>query len=395
MRPLAAFLFPTLLVSVVGAQSSIILPKPARSVKADINNSTTVVPFYGHTNTAGTYGRFQYFYDVNTIPATAAVFKAIAWRETALQRRRAMPATSGNYKISMDVVPAKHNQVSTTFSNNYSTNPARKTVVFDGKISFPAVTIGTGTWPMKWQPTLPFNKSTFAYVKTFGQSLMVETEASTTVPNTGFPYAIEAYRNHDGRRGTNEANTLCMNRANSRPTTATHDDSGLTSIFVPNLHPGGHWQMTAFPYPKNSSQFKPSFCVLGLQGKGGKYLGQTLPTTFPPIGLLATDNVNCKLGNSLDALLPATYNATAGTVQGPKIPVPTGSQFIGASFYAQMVSNDNGLIFPSFSHKLTVNAGNPPGGTSLGVLFKDPKATLPTSGSFGSQSVVATWRLDS
>ncbi|MEE9128192.1 MAG: hypothetical protein V3U11_13730 [Planctomycetota bacterium] len=393
MRPIAAFLFTPLFVSLVCAQSTII-PKPANSVKADANNTTTDVPFYGHTNVKGTYGRFQYFYDVNTISATAAVFKAIAWRETALLRRRSISASSGNYKITMDVVPSKHDKVSTTFSSNYSSNPSRKTLVFDGKISFPAVTTGTGTWPMKWQATLPFNKSRFAYVKTFGQSLMVETEASTTAPNSGFPYAIEAYRNHDGRRGTNESNTRCLNSASTRPTRATHDDSGLTSIFVPNLVPGGHWQMTAFPYPKNSSQFTPSFCVLGLTGKGGKYLGQTLPATFLSIGLLATDNVNCKLGNSLDILLPATYNATAGTVQGPKIPVPAGSTFLGKSFYAQMVSNDKGLIFPSFSHKLTINSGKPPGGTSVRSLFKDPKGTLPTSGSFGSQSRVPTWRLD-
>ncbi len=80
-------------------------------------------------------------------------------------------------------------------------------------------------------------------------------------------------------------------------------------------------------------------------------------------------------------------------MQGPKIPVPNGVP-VGTSFYAQMVSNDKGLIFPSFSHKLTVNAGNPPGGTSVRIFFKDPKATLPTSGNFGSQSQVPTWRLD-
>jgi hypothetical protein len=392
MRLFAVSLLSLLLVSLVSAQS-LIVPLPANSVTADMNNSTTDVPFYGHTTATGTYGRFQYFYDVNAIPVTAASFKAIAWRESTVYGGRSIPASSGNYKITMDVVPTQHDKVSTTFTANYSSNPSRTQVVFDGKISFPASSAGTGTWPKPWQATLPFNKGSFVYVNTFGKSLMVETEASITVPNPNFPFSIEAYRAHDGRRATNEANTNCFNSAKTRPTTATHDDSGLTSIFVPNLVPGGHWQMTAFPYPMNSSQFNPSFCVVGLQGKGGTYLGRTLPTAFPPIGLLATDNVNCLLGNSLDLLLPATYSPTAGTVQGPKIGVPKGVP-VGTSFFAQMVSNDNGLIFPSFSDMLTVNAGNPPGGTSVRVYFIDPKGVLPTAGAYGSQSQVPTWRLD-
>ena len=376
----------------VAAQSSLIIPKPARTVPTTIANSTTDVPFYGHTNPIGMYGRFQYFYDVNTIPPSVAVFKAIAWRQSATYGRRTIPASSGNYTITMDVVAAEHNKVSTTFASNYSTG---KKVVFDGTISFPGGPTGGGTWPMPWQPTLPFNKGTFIYLKSNGKSLMIETEASTTTPNNNFPFSIEAYRAHDGRRATNESNTLCLNTAQTRPTTATHDASGLTSIFVPNLVPGGHWQMTAFPYPQNSSQFNPSFCVFGLTGRGGMYLGQTLPTLFPAIGLNATDNANCRLGNSLDLLLAASYDSNAGTVQGPKFTVPNTPQAVGVSFFAQMVSDDSGLLFPSFSHKLTINAGNPPGGTSVRTLFKDPTKTLPTSGSFGSQSQVPTWRLDS
>ena len=91
MRLLAASLFSPLLVSLVCAQSSIIIPAPANSVTADANNSTTDVPFYGHTNAAGTYGRFQYFYDVSAIKVTAAAFKAIAWRETALPLNECIP----------------------------------------------------------------------------------------------------------------------------------------------------------------------------------------------------------------------------------------------------------------------------------------------------------------
>jgi hypothetical protein len=394
MRLFAASICSSLLASLVCAQTnSLIIPKPANSVPTNQNNSTTDVPFYGHVTSTGTYGRFQYFYDVSQISVTAAAFKAIAWRESVTYGGRSIPASSGDYMITMDVVPTQHDKVSTTFTSNYSTSPSYKKLVFQGKISFPAATAGTGKWPNNWQATMPFNKGTFTYVKTFGKSLMVETEASTTVPNNNYPFSIEAYRAHDGRRATNENNTACLNSAKTRPTTATHDDSGLTSIFVPNLVPGGHWQMTAYPYPKNSSQFNPSFCVVGVQGKGGKYLGQTLPTTFPSIGLSSTDNANCLLGNSLDVLLPAFYSATAGTVQGPKIGVPNNVP-VGTNFFAQMVSNDKGLIFPSFSHMLTVNAGNPPGGTSVRIFYIDPKSTLPTAGAFGSQSQIPTWRLD-
>ncbi|MCP5043706.1 MAG: hypothetical protein GY944_21980, partial [bacterium] len=51
------------LAASLSAQNTLVIPKAANTVPTTKTNSTTDVPFYGHTNPVGTYGRFQYFYD--------------------------------------------------------------------------------------------------------------------------------------------------------------------------------------------------------------------------------------------------------------------------------------------------------------------------------------------
>jgi hypothetical protein len=377
----------------LGAQQSHVVPIMAKSVQPTIANETnTSIPFYGHTTPTGTYARGQYFYDASEItdqngPLAVGIFKAMAYRHST-RSARGNGASAGGYKITFDQRTAQHDQISTTFSQNQT---AKSTVVFNSNLSFPSVP-PPGSWPAPWQPAITFT-TPFTYIASLGSTLMIESE--TVTPNTSFGWAVEAYRAHSGLRlsPANWSDALCHHSGNARPTVVSFDDTLGTSLFHPMVVPGGHWQTTVSPYPTNASNFNPSFELLGLTGSGGSYLGQTLPAPFEALGLMSSNATNCRLAVVPIFILPAVYNPTAGTVTGPKINIPNLPAVVGTILYSQMISDDQGRIFPSLSYGLEVGSGQRPAATSLETWFQDPNSP-PTAGTIRPDNQIPTWRLD-